>query len=353
MLHTLSLVRHFVRHPITVLVKKVPMKGSHRTGCRPCQEDPLDEITLPCQKESLNSSKPMDELSTGRQERSTRTMDSNRSTVESNRCEHKRPLAGRHSVPLVINIVPNPDGDNDCHLNEHVHMEGYNNTQKDLPTLCLQLLQSTDYEDIFRGIQRLVVLVNGELVNSKIEGSVARTLVFGNDNKDDVTSRIRTLFPTFFQPPTSIVDDRRQDVECCRERDPRDVRSTDDVSSCSDLTGSTARLFMSMKLPALRILVSALELCSRIRNPIIDLSDEFWKSILRYMTKSIQNEDSSGIAAALIVKCLRLLRTMDPRAMEPYIKDSLLPSILNVKENGKLSNDQMLVRECDRLLVRL
>jgi hypothetical protein len=336
---------HRFPNPLTMLAsQKEPISRSRLTGRQRGRHGLQDEIQLAsCQQELLNTSfqEPEEAISKGRQTRNKRDSGS---ATESTSYERIL-ISGRYHIPLVITIAPGPDDQ----INEHFNVEEYI-TRKDLPALCLQLLESDDYDDIFRGIQRLVVLVNGELVNSKLENSVARVLVFGSDDTDETTSKIRALFPTFFR---SSFDESRQDVLQFRDRDVHGVRSTDDASMYSDLTGSTARVFMSLHLPALRILVSALELCSRVQNQTINLSDEFWQSILRYMTRTIEDDNILGIATALVVKSLRLLRTIDPRAMEPYIKYSLLPSILNVKEKGKSSKDKMLVRECDRLLIRL
>ena len=252
----------------------------------------------------------------------------------------RRLVNGRRRIPLIISCGPAQDDDFDeinsldDHLSEH-----------DVSASCLSLLESDDYGDIRIGMEHLLILVNGELVDSKLEDSIASALIFGTDDEDGYKSRIRNMFLSFFCP----MEDSRQDQDI-RNRDTHDGPSRDETSLDSDMTGSTARLKMSLRLPALRVLVSSLELCSRDRNQTINLSDGFWQSILGYMTESLKNGKTQGLATAMIVKCFRLLREIQPQTMEPYLKYSLLPSILHIKENGHSSRDKMIVRECDRLL---
>lgn len=299
------------------------------------QQDANDEINLVLQGECLKHSfrKPKDDT--------VKIQDQNKTDLTFGpeaKESWRRLRIGRHRIPFEILCGPDEEIDGGCISEEHVN-------QIDLSVMCMELLESGDYEDNRIGIERLIVVVNGELVNSKLEDSVALALVFGNDSDDRCMSRIRTAFPSIFRS----ADDSRQDKES-RKRDSFGSQSSEEVSLYSDLTGSTAIRQLSLELPALRVLVSSLELCSKIRNRTINLSDAFWQPILVYMTESLEPGTTQRISMAMVLKCFRLLRKMEPQTMEPYLKYSLLPSILNAKEYGHSSRDKMIVRECEMLL---
>jgi hypothetical protein len=303
----------------------------------PTGEDGHDEVGPDFPGDCLNSSfrKPKQDSKGWRADRS---MMDHVSVSKTKRSSRGWVVERRNRIPLEISCgpVPREDGSEGDHGGEYVSQKD------DLPATCLELLESGDYEDNRLGIERLVVLVNGELVNSTMEDSVSAALVFGGHDGDEIASRLRAVFPSFFSPE----EDSRHDEECGKGDEG-------ESSQHSDLTGSTRRLRMSMKPPALRVLLSSLELCSRVQNQTVDLSDGFWQPMLGYMTESLETGNMQGIVAAMVVRSLRLLRKIEPHGMEPYIKYALLPSILSVRERGKSSKDKMLVRECERLLKSL
>jgi hypothetical protein len=231
-------------------------------------------------------------------------------------------------------------------------------------------------------MERLLVLVNRELVNSKRDGSIAEYLIFepssnynhdtiGDDNQ--LSKRLRTIFPTFFYDEQYLQQQGEITTSVDRPfgRDPlvhstkkntekKDTvtegsESTDENSSLySDLSDATGRYYRpSLKLPALRIFVSSLELLSNTKNSSdcpLDLSDWFSKSMLAYLTESLEVINIERVETALCVKAIRLLRSIDPNAMDMLVRDSVLPFVTNIKDYGRSCGDKMLLRECDRLI---
>jgi len=226
---------------------------------------------------------------------------------------------------------------------------------------CVNLLESDCYEDQRIGVELLVVLVNRELVNSKREGSIAESLIFEKeDDDDDLSKRLRAVFRTFFYHQDTFYSDTQRprvgkERTSGRKKDTETEGSdsTDDTSSfCSDLSNSTGRRCRpSFKIPALRAFVSCLELVARsATTQTLDLSHGFWQDMLAYLTESLEAINIEKIETALCVKGFRLLRTIDPQTLDPFLKESVLPFVSNAKEYGRSGGDKMLVRECDRFL---
>ena len=242
--------------------------------------------------------------------------------------------------------------------------------------VCLTLLESDRYDDQCLGIERLVSICNRELVNTKLDdNSIAYVLTVATatttrttatksqpppDNNTSISNtefstRLRTVFLGFFCD--NGVEQHDQDEELHQQQ------------RCS------------FKVPALRILVSSLELISRTSgtresaiSSSLNLLDGFWKSMMMYMTECVQelrvdnNDDDDNdnrrsnvpaaalsasctrFEAALVVKLFRLLQRIEPKMMTPYVRYTLLPYISNAQEYGHTTSDRMLVRECDRLI---
>jgi hypothetical protein len=231
--------------------------------------------------------------------------------------------------------------------------EEQTNKLKEYPTQCLKLLESDCYEDNRAGIERLVIVVNQELVNSKKKGSVAESLIF-HAEQDQFSTRIRAIFPSFFtdeflfRKGSSI----QRQLKTKKESETQESQSTDETSLYSDLSDDTRKRHRrSLKLPALRVFISCLELASRQRRKkSVDLSHSFWKCILTYMVDSLEEANIERIECALCVKGFRLLIKLDPESFAPYVKAAVCSMIKSAKAYGLAEGDKMLVRECDRFL---
>ena len=268
--------------------------------------------------------------------------------------------------------------------------------------ICLALLESDWFDDNFVGMEQLVAMANHELVNSSkflVPGSdtnhgesipplLSSTLAYSlvcNCKSNSVlgetfSARLRAIFPTFLCDGIAGRNDE--------DRDQNDYSSESSTSSfsCScqenENEDCNRQNHVSLKLPALRIIVSSLELVLRMtptprldhsysngRFPSIDLLDEFWRFTLAYMTDCLQafslnvgnGTDTPSrcnkVEAALVVKGFRLLYKLQPQKMGPYVRFSLLPFVSNACELSKQrqgtkhsAGDVMVVRECERLL---
>jgi len=304
--------------------------------------------------------------------------------------------------------------------------------------ICLELLESECFDDNCVGMEHLVSMANKELVNSS-RFVVSSTKPFDDNHKDDhktnnnygsllassicyslvcnnktnrtsqeFSERLRAVFPSFLRDDDNSVTDSTASLS-----------SSSFSPSCSSSKAASSGIIShqngenyeshsktSLRPPALRILVSSLELVSatecfsKRRQSVstaasgssahsIDLMNDFWRSVLAYMTQCLQDlvvlpvqgsndEDEielpCSIETALVVKGFRLLYKLQPELMSPYLRYSLLPFVSNARDFGfeqqqlqqnhrkqchkqtthkrrqSSSGDKMLIRECERLL---
>jgi hypothetical protein len=208
--------------------------------------------------------------------------------------------------------------------------------------VCLELMESGLYEDNRYGMERLVKLVNSELVNSKKRGSIAHALVCGASNYIEA-DRLRTVFLTYFCE-TGVSGESRVEEE---------EEKAEDSSTYSDLEEAAGRHMGELKKPALRVLASTLQLIAnleRMKENNIDISSNFWRHVLASMAGMTEVVGARRVEVTLSIKCLRLLLQMEPTTMSPYIRYTILPYVLHAKEFGVSKGDRILARESEKLL---
>ena len=293
--------------------------------------------------------------------------------------------------------------------------------------ICLELLESERFDENCIGMEHLLSIANRELVNSSLftvpesfdtidtankhnhesllASSIGYSLVCNydsNQNSGEFSERLTAVFPLF------LAKIQQKKYYSSTEGEISDTDSTASLSSSFsspslysnsvNSTGVSDKMIRSesgeisktkLRLPALQILVSSLELVSRASSSRwMDLQNRFWRLVLPSMTACLQDlailptsgekgidsektgTSSSSIEAALVVKGFRLLYKLQPNVMSPYIRSSLLPIVSRVMEYNaeqqlerrqpchrrghhrrkSFSGDKMLVKESERLL---
>lgn len=221
---------------------------------------------------------------------------------------------------------------------------------------CLDLLDIDIVSNTSRyAMEQLVKLANAELVNSKKNGSVAQALICENGSSRTASKRLRRIFLACFHK-VSVRDLLNDDGFFSQCSDESDMSS---LSSTSDAFGRSAVVpdFGELRLPALQILISSLNLISvtaESRPNDVDLTGTFWVSILGSLAEIIERIcSSSRVESTLAIKIIRLLHGMQPKIMDPYIRYSVLPYLLHALEFGAEEKDHILVRETEKLLKML
>ena len=219
----------------------------------------------------------------------------------------------------------------------------------------LDLLESNLFEDNRYGIERLVKLVNSEVVNSKCHGSFAQALLCGNPSNSN-EERLRKIFISLFcesripyTPSDSMGEDRSFDEYSCSLEEESFLSY--ETSYCSNPEKPVGRNNGALKLPALRVVASSLELLASLEvaeENKVDLSSPFWTEIFRTISYYLANVRS--IEATLSIKCIRLLRKLEPDTIDPYVRYTLFPLVSNAYQFGISRKDRILIREAERLL---
>ena len=193
-------------------------------------------------------------------------------------------------------------------------------------------------------MERLIAIVNSDLVNSKGIESVALALVCGAGTHK-YADRLRRTYLTY------LCDG---DCSLNAENDFSDLSDDSDCSRCSDdQIESSGRHMGALKLPAIRILVSSLELFSSVSNETnqkIDVTSTFWKHAIESMARMLESVNTKKVEVALSIKAIRILAKLEPQVILPMVRSSLLPFIANAKEFGRSNNCRILERESEKLL---
>jgi hypothetical protein len=215
--------------------------------------------------------------------------------------------------------------------------------------IFLGLLESRDYDENRGGLERLIYMVNTELVNSaKINESMAHVLACGGPQSDD-NRRLRAAFLSFFcnKDHTGVSSPEVVGIEAAYSDDDRDVRLMD-----ADFDQAGGKHNGALRLPALRALTSSLELLasSKGEGPKLDLESNFWKLVITSLSNMVENVEARRIDAALSIRCLRLLWQVETPLISSLIRYSLFPCILHAKDVGNQTRYRMLVKEVDALL---
>jgi hypothetical protein len=174
----------------------------------------------------------------------------------------------------------------------------------------LLLMESEIHEDNRYGMQRLMQLANSEFVNLKQNGTIAKALICGDYTSNyDCAERLRGVFLSFLSSQV-------------------------------------------LRLPALRVLASSIELIISLeRTPCkVNFSTRFWRATFETFANILEDEEVERIEATLSIKCLRLLQTIDPTTINPFIRYSMLPYILNAHHIATIERDRVLQRESTKLL---
>ncbi len=235
-----------------------------------------------------------------------------------------------NEVPSMITIYPHPSSsalEVGIDLSQSVDARSKDCCPNTLFTCIILMENELCIVDCRIGMEMLVMAVNSELVNLKKQDSIAQAIVCGTEvGYKSETERLRNLFSSCFPE------------HAYKRRSHEHVRVTD---------------LNNLKLPALRVLASSLELVSMLDANFvreIDLTSMFWVTLLRSMTETVQFVAESRLEATLSIKCIHLLYKLQPSTMGPYIRYSLLPYLLYAFEFGRENGDRMLLREAKTIL---
>jgi hypothetical protein len=247
------------------------------------------------------------------------------------------------AVPLFVSVLP----ESCCDEDEKLGDDDLDSVDEFMT--CLDLMESGLFEDNRYGIERLIYLVNSELVNSKKTGSMARALV-GEGAGERQTERFRAIFLTYICTTNAK---SRGGFDGLLDSDSDSSRTSSEFSSCYSDIGGSLGCARTLQVPAMRILASSLELVASdytLEETKLDLTSRFWTLVLASIAQVMEVANMRRIEATLSIKCMRLLQSMEPSTIDPFIRYSLMPFIVHAHEFGLSAGDKGLTRESKMLL---
>jgi hypothetical protein len=251
----------------------------------------------------------------------------------------------RESVSAKIVISFSKSYEEECKNHDTDSYSSHSHQSIDDRMICLELLESNHYGENRRGMERLVAFANSDLVNSRGSNSICYALVCGSENSEYAT-RLQNVFLSYFC-----------DVDLIQASPSfENVEDSDSDSCYSDIDDAAGRHMGELRLPALRAMVSSLELVAgleRTEFDNVDLLSPFWCSIVLSMSQMLEVVSIRPMHASLSIKCIRLLYSMDPDALNPVLTSTLMPFLLHAYEYGQTKRNKMLERESLRLLKSL
>jgi len=237
-------------------------------------------------------------------------------------------------VPSTILCSPSTVSDDE----DSLFLEDESRSELDL---CLGCLQSCCVEDNQFGMERLVRIVNAQLVDSTKEGSLAVILITGQGGSSKSSSEPSHKLQALQNAYISYFPQEPPPQEACSAHNNPNKKESDSTSDYSFLSHGQNK--SSLRLPALQVLLSSLRhvITHKLILPI-DTSSIFWTSVPLALTKIIQDKDSSPIEALLALQSLEWMRNLSPEVVHNCCSLSILRQALH---EATVQRQKLLIRE--------
>ena len=212
--------------------------------------------------------------------------------------------------------------------------------------ICHDLLDSERYDQKLLGMESLCILTDPSKVSKQAADRAARVLIYGD--ADDSLSIHRLLEQYFVD--IELTNHERADYY--------DSDDEDDDGEPRGLGYSQGSYFGAMHLLALRTLANSLESISYQKEnksalAPLDLSSPFWRTVTTALVYDLEVASHRPIEATLSAKCLRLLKSLEPKVLSITCgRTHLLPFLENAHQFGK-DHHLGLERESKRLMQRM
>jgi hypothetical protein len=229
---------------------------------------------------------------------------------------------------------------------------GLESRQLSLLTLasCLKLLECSDLEDNRKGLQLLLLLTKAKAKFASPKANALDGIVYDGDANTG-SSRLQELLLSFLcddiempREPMSIADDASGSDD---ESDFDDTSESDDGEEFP-----RGHHWGALHCTALRVIVNCLEQILTIQqkdSKPINFSCVFWRNVTITLSHNLEMGHCADISGYSL-RCLRLLQTIEPDAVTPFLQYNLLPFLVSLKEYGDLHNYPMIQGEASRLL---
>ena len=214
---------------------------------------------------------------------------------------------------------------------------------------CISFLSNDDTDHHREGLNQLLEIVR----DKQLCHDVSMSLIYG---ESDVGKKLQLRFLPFLTEKDDYDEVEPNDEVDASDDDPPSLyfmESSDFL--CEDEDDSVPRGLESGKHheTALLILLYALGTASRLsdleRKRSIDFASPFWQLMNQTLIDNMESNFTEGITT-MTLSCLRLLYTLEPAVVGPFLKHLLLPYISNLREYGHRHELPIMQREASSLL---
>lgn len=213
----------------------------------------------------------------------------------------------------------------------------------------IDLLSSVDVIDNEMGLRMLLETTRDSCCSEE----ASLSFIYG-DAPDEI--KLRQIFVRFLTNDAGKNGANDEHLSDCGERDDASG-SDDEYWSDSDEEddnfprGEASGMHHGV---ALQILSSVLDKVSHVEDSeskFIDFLDPFWKRVVGSLINNIETNYSSEITKTTLL-CFRILHTLEPVVVEPFLNQVLLPYLLHLRDNSLCNGLLLLHSEASRLIAR-
>jgi len=219
---------------------------------------------------------------------------------------------------------------------------------------CISLLYSEDADDYLEGLRQLLEIVR----DKSLAKHVSVSLIYG---EDDEGTHLQLAFLPFLsndeEERIEADDDNVADVDDDDDHDSRSLflsESSEFLCDSHDEDGSFLRGLDLGKHhdTALLILLYALRTSSKLSDSearSINFASPFWQRLTRTLVDNMESNYTERVTT-MTLSCFRLLHTLEPVLVKPFLNQLLLPYISHLRDYGSRKGLPIIRREASKLL---
>jgi hypothetical protein len=226
----------------------------------------------------------------------------------------------------------------------------------------LELLSGNDVESNRIGIKRLTFLTTTNVPGVSYSLQVSNIIVYGDHDPtaDELrrslvrfinTSRVHNSDRRNFSFDTR--DDSNASLESCNDENTSICSWSDSSSEESGLHDSKA--WATLHIQALQLIASSLEHVLAAENETdrlsLDFKDSFWPHVVGALRDNVERCRVTDVTVCSL-KILRLLHSLEPVLVTPFLRQTLFPYLAHLEVEGKLAKSPLVESEASTLMRR-
>jgi len=224
---------------------------------------------------------------------------------------------------------------------------------------CISLLSSEDADDHLEGLRQLLEIVR----DKSLANHASLSLIYGED--DEGTSLQLAFLPFISNDEEERIEVDDDGVAAAGDDDDDDdddddwrslylSESSEFLRESYNEDNSFLRGLESGKHhdTALLILLYALRTSSKLSDSearSINFVSPFWQRLTETLVDNMESNYTEG-TTTMTLSCFRLLHTLEPTVVKPFLSQLLLPYLSHLRDYGSRKGLPIIRREASRLL---